>query len=211
MAIDIPLRCRCGKLRGVAREVSGDGGNRVVCHCDDCQTWIHHLDGRAEWLDANGGTEVFQLSPARIELSEGVDQLRCKQLQAGSLMRWYAACCDTPIANTLGNAQLPFAGIVHACMDHEGVGRSRDEALGPVRAHVFGRFATGDRASLEAHDRAPLSLFLRILIQVLSWRLRGDHRRSPFFDAETLQPICAPEVLAPDELTAAQSARRRRA
>ena len=209
MATDLPLHCRCGRLRGVVQGVSPSAGNRIVCHCDDCQTWIHHLGGSDAWLDDHGGTELFQLAPDRIRIEAGADQLRCKRLRDGGLMRWYAACCDTPIANTLASAQLPFAGVVHACIDAEAAGTSRDAALGPIIARVFGSHAVGERDGLEAPDRAPFWLVLRILRQVLGWRLGGRHRKSPFFDARTGRPTAAPEVLAPEVLKAAQQARRR--
>jgi hypothetical protein len=34
---------------------------------------------------------------------------------------------------------------------------------------------------------------------MLGWRLRGDHKRSPFFDSSTGSPIAAPRVLTKAE------------
>ena len=34
-------------------------------------------------------------------------------------MRWYAKCCNTPIANTLAQANIPFASVISAMWDPE--------------------------------------------------------------------------------------------
>ena len=44
---NVALSCTCGKVRGTARDVDPAYGNHIVCMCDDCQTYAHHL-GRAE-------------------------------------------------------------------------------------------------------------------------------------------------------------------
>ena len=103
MSTEVPLKCSCGSVQGVARDVSPKTGNRLVCMCDDCQAYAHHL-GRAEHiLDRNGGTEVFQLTPSQLTLTEGREHLRCLRLKEKGLMRWYAGCCNTPVANTLAS------------------------------------------------------------------------------------------------------------
>ena len=103
------------------------------------------------------------------------------RLTPGGLVRWYADCCRTPIGNTLATRQVPFVGLIHACMESEVNGRSRDQALGPVRARVNARFAKGDRSELDAHDRSPPGPILRFMRILLLARLRGDQKRSPFF------------------------------
>jgi hypothetical protein len=35
----------------------------------------------------------------------------------------------------------------------------------------------------------------RVMLLMLRWRLRGDHRHSPFFDADTGQPRATARVL----------------
>ena len=41
---EVPLRCRCGALRGVASEVAPTTGLRLVCYCKDCQAFARYLD-----------------------------------------------------------------------------------------------------------------------------------------------------------------------
>jgi len=45
--LDIPLRCRCGHVRGVAIGVAPSTGFRFVCYCKDCQAFARFL-GRAD-------------------------------------------------------------------------------------------------------------------------------------------------------------------
>lgn len=206
MPVDLPVRCSCGTLRGVASGVSEAAGNRLVCYCDDCQSFPHFLGQADRVLDAHGGTDIFQMSPARLRFTEGTDQLVCMRLRPRGLLRWYAACCKTPIANTPPRRGLPFVGLIHACVDHAADGRSRDESLGPIRARVHARFAKGDRSGLDAHDKAPASLVLRFMRVLVMARLRGDHTRSPFFDAAGA-PCATPHVLSRDELRAVEVAR----
>ena len=205
MSTEVSIRCTCGVLRGTLHEVSGDHGNRVICYCDDCQSFAHFLGTAHEILDAHGGTEVFQVSPVRIELTSGLEHLACMSLRPGGLIRWYADCCRTPIGNTLATRQVPFVGVIHSCAPVP----SLDELFGPVRARIQARFAKGDRARLDAHDRAPVSVILRFTWRILGARLRGDHARSPFFDAKTGALVRTPRVLTAEELRAVEAERDR--
>src|SRR5215831_20849654 len=96
--VDLPLRCQCGRMRGVASDVSPSTGFRVVCYCKDCQAFAHFLD-RADVLDPAGGTDIFQMPPGRLKLTAGTDAMRCLRL-SNKVLRWYSDCCRTPIANT---------------------------------------------------------------------------------------------------------------
>ena len=64
------LRCRCGEVRGSVTNPSPRAVNRVICYCDDCQAFAHHL-GRADLLDAHGGTDIVQVAPASLTFSHG--------------------------------------------------------------------------------------------------------------------------------------------
>lgn len=189
MATDVGLRCFCGKLRGEAHGVSAGAGNRLVCYCDDCQAFAEHLGRAAQVLDAHGGTDIFQLSPARLSFGAGREHLACVRLTPNGVLRWHADCCNTPIGNTLPIAWIPFIGLIHSCIDPEG--RSLDDVLGPVRAGVNGRYARGDRAEIDAHDGASLPVLVRVARKLIGWRLRGDQKRSPFFDRSG-RPVVEP-------------------
>ena len=203
--MDIPVRCSCGRFEGVARDVTPKAGNHPTCYCDDCQSFQHFLGQADRVLNENGGTTIFQMSPGRIRITSGAEYLACMSLKPGGLVRWYASCCNTPFANTLGSPALPFAGVITVCFP-EG-DQAVASALGPVKGGVHGRFAIGDRSKLDAHDKAPVSLVFGFIGKMIRWRLRGDHKKGPFFDPDTGNLRVTPKVL--DEAERQEVERRR--
>ena len=193
---DVPLRCACGRLRGIARGVTAADGTRVICYCDDCQAYARFL-GRDDILDAWGGTDTFQTAPARVRLTEGTDELRCVRLSGRGMFRWYAGCCRTPIGNTVG-PRVPFVGITHTFMDHAGDGRARDAVLGPPVARVHGAFAYGD-VPAGVTRKFTVRVAARTVGMIARWWLARAGSPSPFFDAVTRAPRVAPQVLTPAE------------
>ncbi len=207
MPNDVTIRCSCGALRGVARGASASAGNRTVCYCDDCQSFSHFLGRADDVLDANGGSDIFQTSSARVELTQGADRLACVRLTARGLLRWHTTCCNTAVGNTPASRGLPFVGLIHTCMDHATDGQSRDEALGPVRNRVNARFAKGDLSGVDGDQKFSFSLLFRLAPPMLMGRLRGEHTRGPFFDPATGQPRATPRVLTEEELRSVEAAR----
>jgi hypothetical protein len=184
-------------LHGVLENVSPQKGNRVVCYCDDCQAFAHYLGHADRILDAYGGSDIFQVSPARLKITAGAEHLACMRLSPKGLLRWYADCCKTPIGNTMPTRQFAFVGLVHSCFDAGA--QTRDKVLGPVRGRVFRRFAGGEFRIAPKQDRIPFSMLLRVAGLIALWRIRGDHKRSPFFDRQTGEPIITPYMLTKEE------------
>jgi hypothetical protein len=200
---DLAIRCSCGALRGTALAVSPREGNHVVCYCDDCQAFAHFLTRPMDILDGNGGTEIFQMSPARLVITTGADQLACMRLTQRGMLRWYTACCKTPVGNTLTTDKLPFVGLIHTCIERpaDALG-SVDDALGPIQVRAFRQFAKGDRSIIPA-DRVSLPLvMLRFAAFMLKWKLRGDTKRTPFFEPGSRRPVRSPQVLSAAERAA---------
>jgi hypothetical protein len=198
VATNLPIRCSCGTLQGATRGASPDAGNRVVCYCDDCQAFAHFLGRGADILDQSGGTDIYQTSQGGVTFSAGANYIACVRLTARGLFRWYADCCNTPIGNTLSSSTIPFVGLINRCLVPPADDPSMSVTLGHVRARVFRQFAKGDRSALAAGESMP-RLMLRFSRLVIQWRLRGDQRRSPFFDARTGVPIAKPRVLTAAE------------
>jgi len=119
--LDLPLRCRCGHVRGIAREVGASAGFRFVCYCTDCQAFARFLE-RPDVLDAAGGTDIFQIPAGRVKLTAGTDAVRCLTF-SGKVLRWYADCCRTPIANTAASPRFPVVALIHSFMSGEAGGR----------------------------------------------------------------------------------------
>ena len=198
---EIPLRCRCGRVRGLAREVTPRSGFRFTCYCGDCQAFARFLE-RPDVLDGAGGTDIFQMPTGRVQLTAGRDAIRCLHFSA-RVFRWYTDCCRTPIGNTAG-AGFPVVGVIHSFMDHVAAGRSRDEALGAPLCRIFESSAT---APLPSDAPPPLSLALMPvrMTTLFRWWWRGLGRPNPFFDERSRAPLSEPRRFAPAERAALEA------
>jgi hypothetical protein len=199
MPFDVPLRCQCGRVRGVASDVSPFSGFRFVCYCKDCQLFARFLQ-RADVLGPAGGTDIFQMPPGRVKLTAGADAMQCLSLSS-KVLRWYTGCCRTPIANTAANPGFPVIGVIHSFIDREAGGRSKDEVFGPALCRIYERSAGG---ALPPDAPGPPSpkLFARRASMMLGWWVRGLGRPTPFFDERTNAPRAVPRVLTPSERAA---------
>jgi len=200
MAQDMEFRCGCGALCGVIAGAGPRGGHHVACYCRDCRAFVRHLGQDARFLDAAGGTDLFQTSPARVRLTKGAEHLASLRLSPNGLYRWNAACCNTPLFNTGKGPGLPFASAMTANFV-DGVA-----PLGPVKARVNTGSALAEvppPSGLGATLRAVAALIGSLLVA----RLRGDHKRSPFFDPVTGAPMAEATVLTLEERRAASAPR----
>lgn len=198
-----PIRCTCGALQGEVERTRQV--NRGVCYCADCQAFAHFLGRAHEILDAQGGTEVIQIAPRRVTMTRGREHLACMRLSPNGLLRWYAACCNTPLGNTLPSYRLSFVGLVHTCL-RSVPGFSLDDSFGPVRMRANTSSAKGNPRPATTGLVAGV---MRILAMMLQARLGGGYRCTPFFDAATGEPVAPPRVLSETELTNVRAAVRR--
>lgn len=200
--MDIPFQCRCGLVRGVVQGASPDAGHRAICYCDDCQTAAHALNAADRLLDAQGGSDIYQVPPSLVRLTQGTEHLRCLRLSPKGLMRWYAGCCDTPLVNSLDTPRSPFVGVqVPTMVLPEGT--DANAALGPVRMRIMGAFAVGGcppgvAPKFRLREAGHVT---RVFARSLLWRM---HRGIAFFDPATGAPIVTPRVLSRDERNAAR-------
>jgi hypothetical protein len=166
----------------VVKDAAPSTANRVVCYCDDCQAFLHHL-GRADLLDAHGGTDIIQIAPASLQFIGGEPRIVGLRLTPRGLYRWYASCCGTPLGNMVSPA-IPFVGIVAQAFASDG--RKPDDVFGPPIGAIYGRNAVdgapGAAAGLSAR------LVARALPMVLGWRLRGRAWPHPFFQRSPRAP-----------------------
>ena len=70
------IQCQCGKFRARLKAFPNGTPGRLVCYCDDCQSYLRHLK-RTDLLDAHAGTEVIPAYPADVEILQGKEQLKC--------------------------------------------------------------------------------------------------------------------------------------
>ena len=181
--VDVALKCSCGAIEGVARHVSASAGTRLVCHCGDCQAFANHLDCNSAVLDEYGGTDIYQMPISHVEITQGVEHMRCLNLKPKGLIRWYAGCCKTPIGNTVSSS-MAFIGLIHSFMDDAG---KREANIGTVRGYVFMK---GD-CPPERKKQSSVRVIVRILYKLLEWKIRGLNKPSSFFNANG-EPVSAP-------------------
>jgi hypothetical protein len=163
--------------------------NRVVCYCDDCQAFAHQL-GRADLLNAQGGSDIVQVAPASLTFVKGQHRIEGLRLTPKGLFRWHTTCCNTPVGNTLGPA-IPFVGIVARAFDTDM--QRADLVFGPPTGAILGKYAIGQAPA--GSTGIDLPLLLRAIAKVLSWRLRGRTWPHPFFKPKTREPIYPLTVL----------------
>lgn len=184
-----PLRCRCGTVQGIVE--NPQRANHAVCYCKDCQAFARYLGNEDRILDAQGGSEIIQVLPKDVTFSQGVDSLACLRLTDKGMIRWYAACCRTPIGNTLENYKVSFIGLLHNCL--ETADRPLQDSFGPVSTYAYPNCAIG------APKPKASGLWMTIwwfLTTVGKSRLNGDYKLTPFFRLDTGKPIASPHVLS---------------
>lgn len=200
----LDISCQCGQLKGTAEPVTPGGCNRVVCYCKWCRGFVSQL-GRDDILDELGGVHIMQMSPRSFTITEGRDNLACMTLSKTGPLRWYASCCKTPIANTFKKGGPPFMGLmIDACFPKAQTEGKEDALFGPLRVRVNRDFKPEDPGAKDATKLKLFGMLVSFVPKYLGWKLRGDGKRSTFFDAETGAPVATPtRGEHPDALEAA--------
>ncbi len=177
------LSCACGEMKW--HVAPNADGTHLICHCKDCASFARHLQ-QEEYLE-NGGTELFQCLPDDIVFDAGKENLKMLRLSPTGLFRWYAGCCNTPIANTLPR-NLPFAGVIL-----------------PKGRSDFGRLKCvfkGDQAPVPVKERGVSPTVFKIFKRMVLALIIG-RRSSPFWaDAKTA--CVEAQILSKEERKAAQ-------
>lgn len=195
------IQCQCGAFRARLKDFPQSTPGRLVCYCDDCQTYARHL-GRADLLDANGGTEVIPAYPADVEILQGREHLKVTRLSPKGLFRFSTTCCNTPVANLQPGA--PWAGFLRVVYaPHPAQAQALDRTLGPVRSRIMGRFATGTPPA-GTPGKINLKAMAAVLPFIAKGVLKGKAKPSPFFGADGRTPVAPVHVLSKAERDAAR-------
>jgi hypothetical protein len=189
-----PLQCRCGTIKGWISDTHR--ANHVVCYCRDCQAFARFLGQESETLDAQGGSEIVQITPKNVTFTQGTDALACMRLTDKGMIRWYASCCKTPIGNTLENYKISFVGLLHNCL--ETPQHSLQNSFGAIRTYANPHGAIGDPKPKASGVFAMIWWFVTIILKA---RINGDYKRTPFF--KDGRPIANPRVISGAERTSA--------
>jgi hypothetical protein len=191
------IQCECGKFRAQLEKFPRNTPGRLVCYCDDCQTFLEYLN-RADLLDTAGGTEVIPVYPAEMKILEGREVLKCVRLSPKGLYRWFTGCCNTPVANV--QPGFPWVGMVHRVYSVKDAGYL-EKTLGPIKSRIMGRFAKGTPPNGTASG-IDFKGFVTVLPFLLKGVVMGRAKGSPFFEQDGRTPIVHPVVLSLDEKNA---------
>jgi hypothetical protein len=145
-------------------------------------------------LDELGGTDVVTTLQQHLSFNKGKEHLTCLSLSDQGLLRWYASCCDTPIANTARDPGLSFVALVHSALG--ATGAELEAKLDTMRVPVNPKHAKG---KVQYSAVAALFSTVRIVASVLRARMNGSWKRSPFFQPGSTEPVAIPRVLGAAE------------
>jgi hypothetical protein len=159
---------------------------RATCYCKDCQAYARWLD-RPGVADAQGGTDMVAMNPAGVHITAGSEQIACMSLSGKGILRWYAACCRTPLGNTPRDGRVAYVGVVAMGL---WPAREMDAAFGAKGKTVINSGSA--RGKVKATPVGFVTGGLRILRGMLGARLRGQGPML-FFDGEG-QPIREPMI-----------------
>ncbi|OED49754.1 hypothetical protein AB838_05430 [Rhodobacteraceae bacterium (ex Bugula neritina AB1)] len=176
--------CNCGAVCGAVSAAGIKGGTRVVCYCSDCRAnELYH--GQPD--PAPDPVDLFQVSPDSITITQGAAHLKAIRLGPRGPLRWYADCCSTPFANTLAKPGLPFAGMRSDLFEDI-------SALGKIRAKAF-LSAPGKQTRTKGGG----VMAWGIISRMITARLSGRWKETPFFDANTGKPVAEPHLISKEE------------
>lgn len=193
--MSFPFRCRCGQVQ--AQIDLDQAYTRATCYCKDCQAFARFLgDGNT---NARGGTDVAPMAPGAVRFTEGFDQVACMSLSPKGLLRWYSACCRSPIGNTGRDAAQYYLGMVLGGV--QAPAAEVDKVLGPRERIVL--FRKQARGEVKPTPVAFALGGLSIMRHLLGARLRGK-RNTTLFD-ETGVPKREVQVLTLEQRHALQA------
>jgi hypothetical protein len=164
-------------------------GTHLVCYCADCQTYGNVLDHGQARMDTDGGTEIFQTLPGNFTFVDGAEYLLVLRLGPKGILRWYAGCCGTQIANTLPGPGLPFVGAVLP---------PGTDGYGPITA-VLSTVGTAPHIK----ETGVLGAQMSVILRVVTGLFQKSKKVSPFFTSDKA-PVVTPRVLTKSERTAAR-------
>ena len=194
--IEIPLKCECEKVQGNLTLRPRDG-NHFVCHCDDCQAFARFLKKEDQVLTKNLGTELFQVTPDKVTITNGKDRIACMRLGPKGLFRWYAKCCNSPIGNTIA-AKVPFIGIIDSFMDFSSMSITKEEAIGEVEGYVMCKYAVGELPN-NSCEKYSLRSGIAMIKLIAGGFIFKRYSPNQLFNLQTGRPIVEAEDISKQE------------
>lgn len=174
----IEFSCRCSSFSGRLHIPDNQIGFHVICYCCDCQKFNRKLESSFNKLDEHGGTVLYQTRPSFYKIDSGQEFVRCYSHQPNGLHRWYTACCNSHIANTMGKSSIPFIGIPLTIFKlKEG---KAEENFGKIGLKAFAKYAE-PKNPIGAHQTFPKSYMFKIIPFMIMGMIKGLAKPHPFY------------------------------
>ena len=184
----LQLACSCGTVRGTTVNMNAKTGTRIMCCCNDCQSFAQFLKQENIVLDDYGATEIFQIPVSYVKITTGNEHIACVRLSEKGMYRWYAKCCNTPIGNTM-KAGIPFIGLIHTFVDKASIDDAElSENLGYLQTKFANKIVPLDQQASQ------FGVMSKIVFNLIHWKIKGLHKPSAFFH-DNGKPIVEPKVL----------------
>ncbi len=187
-----PIQCQCGSLQGQLS--NPHRAIRGICYCKDCRAYFKHLDVERRVLDTHGGVEFVATQGKDIRFTDGVHNLACLSLTDKGLLRWYAACCNTPICNTTRDWKFSYVGLIHTCLKVDPA--LFEQAFPKLEMRVNTSSALAAPPTLGLSTMGALMRFMPRLVISLA---NGAYKKTPFFTAPAGAPVVDIHVISTAE------------
>lgn len=186
----VDVECFCGKVKGVLKIVKKDLFH-AQCLCCDCQSYAENLENADKILDSFGASSLVQTYPKYLAFLEGRQFITCGKLSNKGLLRWYASCCNAPLANTMPSPNVPFIGVSTKVLKFAS-DEEKARLLGPITVKAFAKYAKGQKPK-DAYNKFPMSYMFSIAVFMLKGKLLAKTKPHPFFKSQ--RPIAEPILL----------------
>ncbi len=187
------LSCDCGEFKAYISNYPKCSLGTVICYCDDCQKYLHHLK-RIDLLDSYGGTELVPIYPHYFSIQSGEDLLQCHRLNPKGLNRWSVSCCSSPIGNTL--SKFPWLGLSKKLFLN-GDDRNKN-ILGNVKSRIMGKYKT-QNAPFAISNKLAFKDMMIVLPFILKGIIFFKKKNNPFFREDGITPLKKPIILQENE------------
>lgn len=198
--MNLRLQCQCGALYGQVSHT--ERALRGLCYCKDCRAYSHHLGQASVGHDALGGVEFVATQAQYVALTGGTQHLACMSLSPKGLLRWYAKCCNTPIANTMRSWKFPYAGLIHTCLKADPASYERAFPRLQMRVNT----GSAKEAPPGGMAFSTITALMGFMPRVLVSGVNGSYRQTPFFNAPAGTPKVEVAVLSKAERERAYAA-----
>ena len=161
MPTDLPLRCSCGAVTGTLRGVASRRGNRLVCYCDDCQSFAHFLRRPPSGFCARTAAPRSSDLARAVAVHRGIGRVACMPSRGAARFAGMRLLSGRRSA-TLRHASGAVHRLIHSCIAFEATAARATSCSGRPRSHLHA-LRRGRSRGTAGNERSSARLILRVL------------------------------------------------